>query len=164
MKPVSLCLVEMGKKGLELVRAYPEVLPEEVLNQIVVKSMPFSARDGDFTSNNVENSVFSGYVFSIPSSQGRANIAALVAVFSNMKYDSEAIKKVFSFTITELKKNDLVAIDTVAKILPSLYKGLIEENLRISISSTISIEFDFKGKKKDKDQEALNGFRGDVWK
>ena len=39
-----------------------------------------------------------------------------------------------------------------------------EENLKISISSTISIEFDFKKKEKDKDQEALNGFRGDLWK
>ena len=27
-KPISLCLVHMGKTGLELVRSYPDVLPE----------------------------------------------------------------------------------------------------------------------------------------
>ncbi|NHJ84002.1 MAG: hypothetical protein FK734_00985 [Asgard group archaeon] len=165
MKPVCLCLVQMGQKGLELVKAYPNVLPEPIINQIVVKSMPFNAKDGDFASSTVDDTVFSGYVFSVPADSGRDNIASLVAVYSDMKYDSESIRKVFSFTITELKKNNLADVSTIGKILPNLYNGLIEGSLNIRISSIVSLEFDFKSKQeKDKDMEALQEFGKDLWK
>lgn len=155
----------MGKKGLELVKTYPKTLPQDLLNQIVVKSMPFSAKEGDFTTNTVENNVFSGYVFSIPEHEGRKNIACLVAVYRNMKYNAEAIKKIFSFTITELKRNDLIDLETLTKILPNLYKGIVDGHLKVNISSVVTLEFDFKKKRhQDKDQEALNELRDDIWK
>jgi hypothetical protein len=31
MKPMSLCLVQMGKTGLEVVSFHPDVLPDDVL-------------------------------------------------------------------------------------------------------------------------------------
>ncbi|MFW9923331.1 MAG: hypothetical protein ACFFDW_08615 [Candidatus Thorarchaeota archaeon] len=165
MKPISLCLVQMGQKGLELVKAYPDVLPEHLVNQIVIKSMPMSAKEGDFTSSTADDTVFSGYIFSVPSQTGRDNIASLVAVYNDMKYDSEILRKVFNFTITELKKKNLADIDTVQKILPNLYSGLEEGQFKIKISSVVTLEFDIKGKdEKDKDQEALNGFGKDLWK
>ena len=117
VKPVSLCLVQMGSKGLELVKAYPNVLPEEILNQIVIKSMPFNAKNGDFASSTVGDTVFSGYIFSVPSENERDNIASLVAVYNNMNYDSNSIRKVFAFTITELKKNNVADIETLSKII-----------------------------------------------
>ena len=82
MKPISLCLVHMGNKGLELVEAYPKVLPVNILNEIVTKSMPMGAKEGDFTSNTIGQSAFSGYIFSLPSDTGRSNIASLIAVFN----------------------------------------------------------------------------------
>lgn len=165
MKPVSLCLIQMGNKGLELVKAYPDVLPEQLVNQIVIKSMPMSARDGDFASSTVGDTVFSGYVFSVPTQADRDNIATLVAVYNDMKYDSEIIHKVFSFTVTELKKKNLVDIDTVKKILPNLYNGLAEGHFKIKISSIVTLEFDIKKEdEQDKDQEALSGFGKDLWK
>ena len=33
MKPISLCLTHMGKSGLELVKSYPDVLPNPVLKR-----------------------------------------------------------------------------------------------------------------------------------
>jgi hypothetical protein len=155
----------MGQKGLELVKAYPEVLPDEILNQIVIKSMPMGAKEGDFSSSTVEDAIFSGYTFSIPSKSGRDNIASLVAVYDTMKYDSESIRKVFSFTITELKKNNLMDVDTVTKIMPNLYNGLVEGHFKVKISSVVTLEFDMKSKEeKDKDLEAINGFGKDFWK
>jgi len=165
MKPISLCLVQMGKTGLELVKAYPNVLPEDILNQIVIKSMPFNAKEGDFTSSTVGDAVFSGYIFSIPSPGDRDNIASLVAVYNNMNYDNKAIRKVFAFTISELKKNNVADIDTLMKILPNLYTGLVEGRLKIRISSVVTIEFDLQYEdEKDKDMESLNGFGRDLWK
>jgi len=165
MKPVSLCLVQMGQKGLELVKAYPDVLPESTINQIVIKSMPMGAKEGDFTSSTVDDTVFSGFIFALPSEVGRANIASLVAVYNNMKYDSETIKKVFSFTVTELKKKNLVDVETLTKILPNLYNGLVEGQLKIKISSIVTLEFNFKEEKAaNKDDEAINGFGKDLWK
>jgi len=52
MKPISLCLVQIGNKGIELVNSYPNVLPTEVTNQIILKSMPFGAKHGDFITTN----------------------------------------------------------------------------------------------------------------
>lgn len=165
MKPISLCLVQMGNKGLELVKAHPNALPKEILNQITIKSMPLGAKDGDFTSNTIGETVFSGYVFSLPTREGRDNIASLVAVYDNMRYDREAIRKLFSFTITELRKHNLVELQTIEKILPKLYTGLIEGHVKVKISSVVTLEFDFKREEEiDKDQEALNGFKKDAWK
>lgn len=165
MKPLSLCLVQMGQKGLELVKAHPDVLPLNVINEIVIKSMPMSAKDGDFTSSTVADTVFSGYVFSVPSDTGRDNIASLVAVFNDMKYNSEIIQKIFSFTVSELKKNNLADINTITKILPNLYTGLADGQLKVKISSIVTLEFDIKDKKdNDLDQEAIDGFGKDLWK
>ncbi|NHJ46668.1 MAG: hypothetical protein FK733_02660 [Asgard group archaeon] len=165
MKPVSLCLVQMGSKGLELVKAYPNVLPESVIDQIVIKSMPFNAKNGDFSSSTLDNTVFSGFVFSVPSQVGRDNIASLVAVYNDMKYDTETIRKVFSFTISELKKYNVADIETVSKILPNLYNGLAEGQLKIKISSIVTLEFDFKQKEeKDSDEDSINSFGKDLWR
>lgn len=165
MKPISLCLVQMGSKGLELVKSYPNVLPESVLNQIVVKSMPFNAKNGDFASSTVDNAVFSGYIFSVPSQIGRDNIASLVAVYNDMKYDSEIIRKVFSFTISELKKYNVADIQTVEKILPNLFNGLADKELKIKISSIVTLEFDFKEKEEeDPDEDAINSFGKEMWR
>ena len=165
MKPISLCLVQMGQKGLELVKAYPDVLPEETLNQIVLKSMPMGAKEGDFTSSTAGDTVFSGYIFSIPSKVGRSNIASLVAVYNDMKYDSETIRKVFSYTVTELHQKKLDDVETITKIMPNLYKGITEGQLKIKISSVVTLEFNFQEEKaKDKNGEAINGFTKDFWK
>jgi hypothetical protein len=154
----------MGSKGLELVNTYPKVLPDNILNEIVTKSMPMGAKEGDFTSNTVGVSAFSGYIFSMPSDSGRSNIASLIAVFSDLEYDSNVIKKVFTFTVTELKKNNIIDTDTIIKIMPKLYEGLSEGHLKIKVSSVVTLECDIRKESKDKDEEALNSFGQDFWK
>ena len=164
MKPISLCLVQMGSKGLELVKAYPKVLPENIITEIVTKSMPMGAKEGDFTSNTIGPSAFSGYIFALPSETGRSNIASLIAVFNDLDYDSNVIKKVFTFTVTELKKNNMIDTETIIKIMPNLFTGLAEGHLKIKISSVVTLECDVRKEDKDKDEEALNNFGQDFWK
>ena len=55
LNPASICLIQIGKKGLELVKAYPRVFPENVMNEITLKSMPLNAKDGTFTTNTIGN-------------------------------------------------------------------------------------------------------------
>ena len=165
IKPICLCLVKLGDKGLEIVKNYPNALPDEVLSQISIKSMPLNAKDGDFISTNINNNYLSGYVFTTPSTKGRGGIASLVAIFNTMQYNTEIIKKVFSFTITELRKNDLVSVDVISEILPKLYTGLTNEMLKIKISSVVTLEFDFKEKQEEKDGKKIliEDIKKDVW-
>ena len=165
MKPVSLCLVTMGKAGLELVDSYPKILSQEELNEIILKSMPLSAKDGDFTLNTVGVNSLSGYIFAVPG-ESRTNIASLIAVFSSMDYNPQIVKKIFSFTIMELRKNNLVDLKLLANILPELYKGLSEQLLKIKISSVITLEFDFrdtKAKPKDPTKEIEEDLKKNIW-
>ncbi|MEA2071047.1 MAG: hypothetical protein U9O98_07125 [Asgard group archaeon] len=163
-KPVSLCLVQMGKKGLELVRAYPEVIPEQELNNIVLKSMPMGSTDGDFTSSTVGSSAISGYIFSVPSEE-RTNIASLIAVFDSMNYNQATIKKLFTLTIQELRKNDNVSTETLANILPSIYDGLLKGKLKIKISSmkTFSLEIS-NSDEEEVERDHFDEFGEDVWR
>jgi DNA polymerase III alpha subunit (gram-positive type) len=167
MKPVALCLVHMGQKGLELVRTYPEVLPKEVLNEITIKSMPLGAKSGDFSSNVVSNdNAFSGYVFQVPSETGRDNIASLVAVFNKTDYNANLIRKVFSITINELQKNKQVKIDTISQILPGLYKGLEKGHIKVKMSSVVTIEIEINDDDQGKDPtvELVEDFTREIWK
>jgi hypothetical protein len=82
-----------------------------------------------------------------------------------MKYDSETIRKVFSFTITELKKYNVADMHTISKILPNIYKGLTDGQLKVRISSVVTLEFDFQQKEeKDKDLDAINSFGKEMWR
>lgn len=165
MKPTSLCLVQMGEKGLELVEAYPKTYSKEVLNQIAIKSMPLNAKEGDFSSATVGPAVLSGYVFSIPATEGRNNIASLVAVFESMKYNPESIRKIFSYIIIELKKNDLVTIDTLKALLPKLYTGISQGQLRIKISSVVTLDFTLEEDEEvNEKKKSLDDFRNKMWK
>ena len=90
MKPIGVCLTHMGKKGLELVNVFPDAFPKNVLNEIVLKSMPMSAKEGDFASSTVQDILFESYIFTVPG-EDRNNIASLVAIFD----DSHTIEIVF---------------------------------------------------------------------
>ncbi len=166
MKPISLCLIQMGKKGLELVKAHPDVVPESTLNQIVLKSMPMSSKEGDFSSSTADKCVFESYIFSVPGAE-RNNIATLVAVFEGSDYKREDIRRFFSFTVTELEKNQMVNIEMITKILPHLYEGLSKEKVKIKISSVVTLEFDFTSEKKseeDPGKEFAASMQDDLWK
>ena len=161
-KPVSLCLVHMGKKGLELVRSYPEVIPENELNNIVLKSMPMGSHDGDFTTTTVGDSVISGYIFSVPGDE-RTNIASLIAVYGSMDYELNIVKKVFTFTINELRKSNAIDTQTLAEILPKLYDGLLKGKLQIKISSVTSLNLEITTGGEEKEADNLDEFGDDVW-
>ncbi|MBD3190188.1 MAG: hypothetical protein GF308_06075 [Candidatus Heimdallarchaeota archaeon] len=166
MKPVGLALIQMGKTGLELVKSHPNVLPKETLNEIVLKSMPLSAKDGDYASSTAGGCVFESYIFSIPGKR-RRNIASLVVIFDKENYDRKTIRRFCSFTITELKKNNLADAETISEILPNLYNGLSERRMKIKISSVVTLSFDFDEKEqKDKkpEEKFVDSLKEDFWK
>ena len=165
MKPASLCLIQMGNQGLELVTAYPKAFPDEIMNEVTIKSMPLNAKEGDFTSNTIGNLAISGFVFAIPSNEGRSNIASIVAVFEDMKYNPENIRKVFSYTIFELKKNELISMETLTEILPKLYTGLMKGRLQVKISSVVTLNFAFDDEEEAEDgQQKIDRLKSQMWK
>lgn len=163
MKPLSLCLVQMGDKGLELVSSHPKVLPKEVLNEITYKSMPMGAKPGEFVSSSVSDLFYSSYIFSLPREGSRDNICAIIAIFNDMKYNIEGIRKVFSFLIKELETKTLLKLDLMEEILPNLYTGFSKGNIRIKISSVATISIDFETKEEEPIDET-NGLEDDLWK
>ncbi len=166
MRPISLCLVTMGKKGLEMVKAYPEVLPPEMLLEIPIKSMPLGAKEGDFISTTLSsNSALSGYVFKIPRKSERDNIASLVAVFDQTDYNASIVRKVFTATIEELKKNNSISVETIEKILPYLYSGIDKGHIKIKISSVVTIEMNIaEEKEEDSKKKAAKSLADEMWK
>ena len=166
MKPISLCLTHMGKAGLELVKTYPDVLPQPVLNEVVLKSMPMSAKDGDFSSSTAEGVVFESYIFTVPG-EDRNNIASLIAVFENSEYNRQSIRKFFSFTVAELQKHNYANTQTLETILPNMFDGLAKGHVKIKISSIVTLDFDFsyKGKdEKNREEEFVEKMTGDLWR
>ncbi len=144
MYPVSLCLVTMSRNGLEIVKSFPDViLPKDLISEIIIKSMPLGAKNGDFTTNVLRNEyAISSFVFRVPSQKGRDDIASLVALFDNTDYDSNIIRKIFSITIDELKKNNVLSLDHIVKILPLLYHGIHKKHISIKISSDLTVDID----------------------
>ncbi|MFW9923818.1 MAG: hypothetical protein ACFFDW_11085 [Candidatus Thorarchaeota archaeon] len=167
LKPLSLCLVQMGEKGLELVKSYPDVLPRDIQNEIIIKSMPLGAKDGDFTSTILsDNNAISGYVFSIPIQNSRDNIASIVAVFDDTNYNTNNIRKLFSILVTELKKQNSFSTNILMEILPTLYRSFDTKNMKIKISSIVTVEIDFSddSSKENKPANAAKSLTEDMWK
>ncbi|MBD3191239.1 MAG: hypothetical protein GF308_11375 [Candidatus Heimdallarchaeota archaeon] len=165
INPTSLCLIKMGKKGLELAKAHPDNLPDEIKNQIILKAMPLGAKNGDFTTTNIGDYNFSGYVFTLPQQENRNNIASLVAVFDSEIKNPSKIRKVFDFTIKELKRNDLVNENILSNILPKLYKGFNDGYMKIRVSSIVTLEFDFKEDSNEEIEDSIaSNVKKDVWK
>lgn len=165
MKPISMCITHMGKNGLELVKVFPDTLPNSIIDEIVLKSMPLSARDGDFSSSTAQGCLFESYIFAVPGEE-RKNIASLVAIFNDSKYDRDGIRKFFSFAVSELQKHDLGNTEILSRILPNIYEGLGKGKVKIKISSVVTLDFEFKHdeKKKDRGEKFLDSLKGDMWK
>ena len=105
----------------------------------------------------------SSFIFRIPSSDDRDNLASLVAVFSSADYDSKTIKQVFSWVINELEKKELLSTGTLENILPKIYKGFNKGHFKIEITSTSTISFDFKTEANDKNGKAIDSLADDLW-
>ncbi|MHA1367959.1 MAG: hypothetical protein ACTSP5_16360 [Candidatus Heimdallarchaeota archaeon] len=168
MKPTNLCLVQMGKSGLEVISSYPETLPDEVFNELAYKSMPLSAVPGDFTTSSLNNLTFSSYIFEVPSEVERNNIASIVAVFNSMSYDQQELKKVFSVIVQELKSKDILKMDVIKSILPNLHSGIQDGHFTIEISSSSRIKFDFRTADSIEDQSSTSqraeNVSDDIWR
>jgi len=149
LKPISLCLIQMGKAGLEIVKSYPEVLPEITLKELTYKSMPMAAKPGDFTSTTIKDVAFSSLIFEIPSTTERNNIGSIVAIFNSAEYNIGGVKKVFSIVVNELQDKRLLQMDTLTGILPELYNGFQKGQFSVEISSIAKIEFKFTDETQD---------------
>lgn len=163
MKPMSLCLINMGVKGLELIKSFPDVIPSDSMNQLVYKTIPIGSNPGDFATTTFNDLNLSSFIFRIPSEDQRDNLASLVAVFSSSDYDTKTIKQIFSWVVTELDKKELLNTGTLENILPKLYKGFNKGKFKIEITSTSTISFDFKVESKDKNGKAIDDLADDLW-
>ena len=163
MKPMSLCLINMGSRGLELVKAYPDVIPADAMNQLVYKTIPMGSHPGDFASTTFNDLNLTSFIFRIPTTDARDNLASLVAVFNTTDYDAQSIKKVFSWVTTELEKKELLSADTLKNILPKLYKGFSKGTFKIEITSTSTISFDFPNQNKGSNGAAIDNLADDLW-
>jgi len=163
MKPQCLCFVNMGQNGLDIVKVHPDIIPHEELNEIAIKSMPLGAKEGDFTTNTVNSNVLSGYVFAIPQENERDNIGSLVAVFRSMDYQPQTINKIFSFTITELKKHNMLTKESIEGILPSLYDGMVKGQLKIKVSSVVTLEMMIGEEIGEKKKNKMESLGDDIW-
>ncbi len=67
MKPMSLCLINMGVKGLELIKSFPDVIPSDSMNQLVYKTIPIGSNPGDFATTTFNDLNLSSFIFRIPS-------------------------------------------------------------------------------------------------
>jgi len=155
----------MGNKGLELVTAHPNVLPKKVLDELTYKSMPMGAKPGDFSSGSIGDLFYSSYIFPLPREDVRHNIGAIIAVFDDMKYNLEGIRKTFSCIISELDGKSLLKLDIIQEILPNLYTGFAKGAINIKISSvaTISIKFD-DWESSEKEKDYTDDLEEDLWK
>ena len=165
IQPRNVCLVQMGKKGLELVEAYPEISDVRNLNEIIIKSMPLGAKNGDFSTTTISDAIaFSSFIFSVPRTDERDNIASIVAVFDTPNYDSLQVQYTFSEIISALKKNDLQLIETLQNLLPNILKGLSVGFLQIKVSSVVTVDIKYRAKKeKDDPSKIVKDFKDDIW-
>lgn len=154
----------MGDKGLELVKAHPNVLPKSVLSEITYKSMPMGAKPGEFSSAAIGDMYYSSYIFQLPSEGSRDNIAAIVAVFNSMKYNMEGIRKVFSFLVKELEGKSLLKTEVVEEIMPNLYAGMQSGHIKIKISSIATIDIDFVEESTTEEKDITNDIEDDLWR
>ena len=155
----------MSKKGLEIAEVVPNILNQEILKEIALKSMPLGAKEGDFTTVTLsDKKIFSGFIFTVPHLLTRDNIASLIVVFESMNYNTGIIQERFTELINSLKKHNVISVEKVNELLPDLFEGIITGKCRLSIKRGLDIDLDFtdleaKFAKKDKIKE----FTSDVW-
>ena len=163
MKPLNLCLIQMGIKGLELVKSYPDVLSKEELNKIVFQSIPFGAQDGDFATRTIDNFVICGYIFRIPEiDDKRANIATLTVIYDSMEFQPLFVKNVFSYIVRKLEESNLLSIEIIEDILPKIFDGLAVENFKIKVNPNVTLVYD-KNQEEKKSKKSFKKFTKDVW-
>jgi hypothetical protein len=155
----------MSKKGLEITKAYPDVLNQEIKNEIALKSMPLGAKGEDFTTVTLsDKKVFSGLIFRVPHLMTRDNIASLIAVFDSMNYNAGILQERFTELVESLKEHNVISVEKVNNLLEELFEGILAGKCELTIKRGKSIKLDFteieaKFAKKDK----LKKFTSDVW-
>ena len=160
----------MGKDGYEIEATFPEDLSPEQEEFVKKESIPDKSSAGDviFKQNN-ENLLLS-FIFTIPKTDGRSNIAALVSLFqqterylqSSIYNDLNNYKafatEVFKLLIDELSNVSLINLDFIRNILPILYQGLDSGHVKIEIDEIIKFEHRFGKKTTSKDELAMRAF------
>ena len=146
MKPISLCFIQMGEKGLELVSNHPKVLPRPILDAITYKAMPLGAQPGDFYNSTIGKLHYVSYILRLTRKNERDNIAAFVAVFSNTNYDGEIIQQDISKILSELEKKALLKTDIIESIMPSIFEGFKYNQIKITFNKNEDFEIDISKK------------------
>jgi len=154
----------MGKGGLELYKIHPQKLSENILNEIILKSMPMGAKKGDFTTVSLSDGrVISGYLFTTPDKLGRDNIASLIVIFESLKYNAEIIKRNFASMLSTLANYDLVTLELIADLLPIIFDSFSKRKGKIKVNSDVSIDYDFTSLNLSRKKDKIKDFTDDIW-
>ncbi|NHJ05986.1 MAG: hypothetical protein EAX90_14255 [Candidatus Heimdallarchaeota archaeon] len=157
-------MVQLGTNGFDIIKVYPEVLSKNLLTEISIKSMPFGAKNGDFTTTTVaRNNTISSYVFSSPSNQFRDNVASIIAIYSNMEYNPELIHQIFSLIINKIKETDKDIITTVSNNLENIFRGFSKDTIKIKLESNKNVELKLDRLLSSKTQKVVKSFKDDIW-
>lgn len=162
MKPRSLCFVFAGSKGVELVRAYPEVLAKKEIKRLITKCIPYSAKGGEFEEIQVDDSHIACYVFTMDVYL-KEKLCALAIVFNSAEYKKDIVRDFFIETLADLYDKKILDFENLANQLPNLYKKLLTYFYKFEVSSTVSIEIDVLEKSKGPVKDDVEIIVEDVW-
>ena len=162
MKPKSLCFVFAGSKGVELVRAYPEVLSKKDIKRLITKCIPYSAKGGEFEELQIDDSYIACYVFTMDVYL-KEKLCALAIVFDSGDYKKDIVRDFFIETLADLHDKQLLDFENLANLLPDLYKKLLTYFYKFKVSSTVSIEINVPEKKKKPQKDHVEFIVEDVW-
>ncbi|NHJ85767.1 MAG: hypothetical protein FK734_09915 [Asgard group archaeon] len=154
----------MGQNGLEFVTTYPNECSPDIQKDILLKSMPLGAKDGDFISAIINLPiVMSSIVFSVPTNKGRDNIASLLVAFDSMQYNPEIIQLNFSKILNALKKQPHFNIQILTELAPKIFDGIYNAiNIKITLKHTI-IKLDFNELYLKNKKDKVSAFKKDLW-
>ena len=154
----------MGQKGLEFITTYPNECSPDIQKDILLKSMPLGAKDGDFISAIINLPiVMSSMVFSVPTNEGRDNIASLLVAFDSMHYNSEIIQLNFSKILKSLKKEPNFNIQQLLDIIPKIFNAILDSaRIKITTNHTI-IKLDFKDLYEKSKKDKVSALTKDLW-
>jgi hypothetical protein len=162
MKPRSLCFVFAGSKGVELVRAYPEILSKKEINRLITKCIPYSAKGGEFEELQVDDSHIACYVFTMDVYL-KEKLCALAIVFDSDEYKKDIVREFFVETLADLHDKKQLDFENLANLLPDIYKKLLTHFYKFKVSSTVSIEINVPKKKKKPQKDDVEVIVEDVW-
>lgn len=167
LKLRSLCFTYAGKKGVEIIRSYPEILSRKEIRKIKKQCIPRTSKGGEFFTFVFDNYIVASYVFTIPISK-KEKLASFTAVYEEEEIHQDIVNDFFQQILGKLKTNDLLDFENIANALPDIYKEMRTGHFDFKVKTSVLIEIEDTSKNKKKneanDENSIEDFNEDIWK